>query len=204
MTEVLLWSIPFLIIPISYLFYRLVPLRKIRYSCYAIVFAGAFFLSLFRLSFRSEIIDTGEVMLINFILWESFWFLGRVAKGKLYLVIAVLALSLYGLENQRWITGGPANAWKLWNPVVASTYERAGVRYSVKEKDCFSRSNPARILTLTRTVRFPFVEKQIYAYRTPKGYHETPFTYVWSDTDRGVRLDVNHYNYTLWTMGEGF
>ena len=203
MTDMFLWSVPFLLIPLSYVFYRVVPLRKIRYYSYLIILVAAFFLSLFHLTFHNDMVDTGEIFLINFILWEFFWFVGRVVKGKFFFVVLLLVLGLYGLENQRWIVAGSANASKLWKPVIATSYNHNNVWYFVKEKDCFNSKRPARLLTLTRKVKFPGLEKQIYTYRTPKGYYLEPFSYKWSD-EPGVHLEIKHGDRTLWTMGEGF
>ena len=57
MIKILLWLVPLLVIPVSYVFCRYVPLRKARYYLYAVVLIAAFFLNLFQISFWNELFE---------------------------------------------------------------------------------------------------------------------------------------------------
>lgn len=208
MVNFLLWIVPLLIIPVSFVLYRYVPLRKARYYSYAVILITAFFLNLFQISFWNELIDTIEFILVNFICAEFFWNFLRLKKprpkGRLFRVLFIVALCVYGFELRHWIIAGPNNAPELWKPVAAGVYRRGGIQYAVREHGLFGSVPPARLLVLTRRIgSLPF-EKTIGAYRTPEGFRYADFTYSWSTTSQGVRLDISTAGYRLWTMGEGF
>lgn len=204
MVKLLVWLVPLFVIPVSYAFYRYVPLRKARYYFYIVVLIAAFFLNLFQISFWNELFDTVEFIFVNFICAEFFWNLLRVKNRKLFRVFLVFALCLYGFGLNRWIVAGPNHAWELWKPRTASVYHRGSDNYAVREHVLFTVVHPARLLVLSKQLgTLPF-EKQISRYRTPGGFGYADFTYKWSETSQGVRLDLHTAGYRLWTMGEGF
>ena len=200
----LLWSIPLFIVPVSYVFYRYVPLRKARYCFYAGALIAAFFLNLFRISFWNELFDTVEFIFVNFICAEFFWNLLRVKSRKLFRVFLVIALCLFGIGLKRWIVAGPNHARELWKPHTASTYHRGNDNYAVREHELFTIVHPARLLVLSKQLGILPFEKQISSYHTPGGFGYADFTYKWSETNQGVRCDLHTAGYRLWTMGEGF
>jgi hypothetical protein len=200
----LLWVAPLFIVPLSYFFYRYMPLRKFRYYFYLLVLLTAFFLNLFQISFWNELFDTVEFIVVNFIFAEFFWNLLRMKARKLFRVLFVIALCLFAFGLRHWIMAGPDHATELWKPVTASTYRCGQVNYAVREHNRFAGDHPVRLLVLARQVgNMPF-EKQISIYHTPKGFGDAKFSYQWSKTDQGVRLDLHAAGYHLWTMGEGF
>jgi hypothetical protein len=202
--NILVWSIPLLIIPASYLSSRYLPLRKVRYYCYALVLAAAFALSLFHVTFRNLSLNTLEFLTVNFIVAEFFWNCRRSAKGRLSLVLVVAGLVAYAFLHWHWIAAGPVNAKKLWKPVIGSTYRLGTVEYRIKDKVFFRVFHPAgRRLTLCKQLGGLPIEKQI-SDKFLDGYCDALFVYKWSSTGQGVRLDIWHNSYQLWTMGEGF
>jgi hypothetical protein len=200
------WAVPFFLIPIAYLFYRFLPLRKVRYIGYAILLIAAFFLDLFRLSFHKDIFDTVLRLGVTFILAEFFWNLLRLKKMKLFSVLAVIALGLFALEFKQWMAGGPAHGRELWSEKVASTYRTETAFYYLKDREIFEPGHPGRELILSRQVGSSPFERKISRYPTPKGFKETDFLYAWSTTPQGVRLDLHvpGFDRQIWTMGEGF
>jgi len=200
MAKLLLWIVPLLIIPVSYVLCRYVPLRKARYYVYAAVLIAAFFLNLFLISFWNELFDTVEFILVNFICAEFFWNLLRMKKRRFFRALFIIALCAYGFELRHWIIAGPNNAQELWKPVTAGVYQCGDIQYAVREHGLFPS---ARLLVLSRRIgRLPF-EKTIGAFRTPEGFKYADFTYSWSTTCQGVRLDISTADYRR-TMGEGF
>lgn len=204
MADVFLWLAPLLVLPASWVFYKVIPFRKQRYCIYAVALVAAFTLDLFHVSFSNGMVNTGSRMFVCFMVAELFWNIGRLAKGKLLTVLAIVALCLYGAYFHRWIAAGPAKGRELWAPVVASSFKVDNIEYRVIDSDRFDRRRPSREITLVKqTGRFP-LEKLINAYRTPEGYYKTAITYKWSISPLGVRLDLCDKNNKLRTMGEGF
>ena len=204
MVKLLLWSIPLALVPASWVFYRYVPFRRVRWWCYAAVLAGAFALNLPRISFWNEFLDAVELMCVNFILAEYFWILLKVKNRRFFMVLLVIALCGYGFELRHWFAAGPGHALELWNTPAASTYRHGGNVYAVREYGLYASAQPARSIVLWKKLgKWPF-ERQIKSYRTPAGFGDVAITYQWSETNEGVRLDLHAAGYRLWTMGEGF
>ena len=203
-TNILLWLVPLLIIPLSWSFYKYVPFRKPRYVLYVAVLTVAFVLDLNHVSFRNGTIDTVFLMLVCFVVAEFFWNIRLVAKGKQFSVLLIIAICLYGAYYRHWIAAGPPNAPKLWNPVVMSAFKAENAEYRVLEQDLFDRRHPAREIRLLKKAGFLPLEKQINAYRTPEGFYLTPFSCKWSITPVGVRADIYDKDRKEWTLGEGF
>jgi hypothetical protein len=204
MIKLLLWSIPLMIVPASYVSFRYVPFRKVRWRCYAAVLAGAFVLNLPGISFWNEFFDAVELVCVNFILAEYFWILLKVKNRRLFRVLLLAALCAYGVEFRHWLAAGPGHALELWNAPAASTYRRGNDVYAVREYGLYASVRPARSIVLWKKLgAWPF-EKQIKSYRTPAGFGDIGITYRWSETNEGVRLDIHAAGYRLWTMGEGF
>jgi hypothetical protein len=184
--NVLLWLVPVVILPASFLAYRFLPFRSLRYYGW------------------NEIVDTGLFFLVNFIFADYFWNIVKVKNRRLVISLVIIGVGIFGAIHCNWIAAGPANAWKLWNPGAVSSYTLGQVQYAVKDRDLFRIIKPARILTLSQRLGKWPLEKQIHAYRTPEDFSRTIFNYKWSETDQGVRVDLGTAGYTLWTMGEGF
>jgi len=204
MINLLLWLVPAFVVPVSYLFYRYLPFRKVRYLIYSLLLIAAFFLNLFQISFWNELFDTVEFILINFIVAEFIWNLLKIKRPKIFIVLFLIALCLYGFELKRWMIAGPDHAAILWKPLTASTYRRDAVDYAVREYELFKRGHQVSVLVLSKRTGALLFEKQIGSYRTPEGFGDAEFSYQWSRTDQGIRLDLYAAGYRLWTMGEGF
>ena len=209
--NLLLWALPILIIPASYVFSRYIPWRKGRYYFYTAVLAAAFCLNLFGLSFHCGMYDRILLLGINFILAEFIWNFSRKRKKRLLsagLALAVVsALCLFNFDFPRWLTGGCGNAWGLWNDTVASTYRMNGSVYSLSDRDLFDVKHPARLLILSKKIgAWPFERKISHPYHTLDGFYRTAFICKWSNNGAGVRLDlyVPGFDRQIWTMGEGF
>jgi hypothetical protein len=200
----MLWLVPLLVLPASWFFYACVPVRKARYVLYALILASAFVLDLFNISFRGAMVDTGVRMLVCFIVAEYFWNVGRIAKGKRFKALLIVALCSYGAYHWHWIAAGPSNARGLWEPVVASTFKAEKAQYRVVDRDLFDPLHPAREIKLMRRIGSLPVEKLIKTYRTPEGYYRTRYTCKWSIQPLGIRMDLYEGDEKRWTMGEGY
>lgn len=203
-TYTLLWLFPLLILPVSWLFYKFVPLRKVRYILYALILAAAFTLDLYTISFRSGCVDTGITMLVSFIIGEYFWNIGSIAKGKIFKFLLIIALCSYGAYHWRWIIAGPIHGRQLWEPVLLSTFKPERSEYRVVDCNLFDPLHPARDIKLLKQIGSLPIEKLIKAYRTPQGYYLTSYTCKWSITPVGVRVELYDKGRKEWTLGEGF
>jgi hypothetical protein len=203
---VLLWAAPFLIIPVSFIFFRFLPFHKARYLSYGVLLLAAFFLNLFRFTFHNDLFDTILRLVVNFIGAEFFWNLLRLKKMKVFIPLLILALGLYGFQFKRWIVSGPSHGYELWKDAVATTYRAKSAVYSLKERDLFNTKRPGRLLILSKQIGSSPFEREISRYRTPPGFRKTDFLYTWSTTPQGVRLDLHvpGFDRQIWTMGEGF
>jgi hypothetical protein len=202
--NIFLWSAPLLVIPASFIVNRYLPFKRARYYLYAAILTAAFFFNLFRVSFLNEIFDTCLFIAVNFILADFFWNILHVKARMLVVWVVVLGFILFGGIHLRWLYAGYGNAWKLWNPSTVSSYALGDVQYAVKDRDLFFIRKPARELKLVRRLGKWPLEKHISSYRTPEGFSRTNFSYIWTETGLGVRVDLRTAGYILWTMGEGF
>ena len=206
--SILLWAAPFPVVSVAYLFFRFLPFRRARYIGYGVVLAAAFFQNLFRCSFHNSLFDTILLLVVNFIAAEFFWNLLRLKKLKLFLVLMILTLCIYGLEFKRWIASGPEHGWELWKDTVDSTYRADSVLYTLRERKLFyvNWKRPPRLLILSKQIGSSPFEREISWHETPPGFDETDFIYVWSTTPQGARLDLHipGFDRQIWTMGEGF
>lgn len=204
MLKFFLWSVPLLVIPASYLSWRYLPFRKVRWCFYALILIAAFILNFMQVSFWNGLFDAVELMLVNFICAEFFWNLLKVKNRQLFRVVFLIALCAYGFEFRHWLAAGPNHAAKLWDPPAADTFRRGSDSYAVREYVLYASIIPARSVVLWKRLgKWPF-EKQIKSYRTPAGFGDAVISYQWSETSDGVRLDLHAAGYRLWTMGEGF
>ncbi|HMA64419.1 MAG TPA: hypothetical protein VKO63_04455, partial [Chitinispirillaceae bacterium] len=62
----------------------------------------------------------------------------------------------------------------------------------------------SRIIRLYKVKKVPMIEERIREYKVPDGYQSSEFTFGWSNTANGVRLDLISGKDTIWTLGEGF
>lgn len=202
--KVLLWSIPFLVIPASFVFWKYFPFRKARWCLYAVVLIAAFFMNLSHVSFRNELFDVAGWIGVNFILAEFFWNLLKVKNRNLFMIVFILALCAYGFEFRHWFAAGTENVYRLWAPQAAGTYRRGSSSYTVREYVLYCSVRPTRSIVLSKQLGKTLFEKQMKRYRTPRGYGGVAITYRWSDTPEGIRLDIYAAGRRIWTMGEGF
>ena len=105
-----LWSLPLLIIPVSFIVSRYFPFRKLRYGCYAVILAAAFVFNLFHASFWNEIADTGMILLINFIFADFFWNILAIKNRRIMLSFIAIGAVAFGIIHFRWIVSGPSRS----------------------------------------------------------------------------------------------
>jgi hypothetical protein len=183
---------------------RYFPFRKFRYACYAVILVVAFVFNLFQASFWYEAADSCMILLINFIFLDFFWNILYIKNRKITTTLICIGAVVFGAVHLQWIISGPKRVEGVMIHRTVSLFKRDNVRYAIKEKDLFSIKKPARLITLSKRLgTWPF-EVKISDYRTPEGFSRTPFSYTWTETDQGVRVDLRTAGYTLWTMGEGF
>jgi hypothetical protein len=202
--NVFLWLVPLLILPVSWLFYKYLPLRRPRYIVYAVALAAAFMLDIFNVSFRFSTAGTCVRMAVCFILAEYFWNIGRVVKGKTFRLLMIVALCSYGVYYRHWIAAGPSSGWNLWKQTVLSEFRVETSEYRVIDKDLCNRFHPARDIKLLKRIGSLPMEKLVKAYRTPGGYYKTVYTCKWSIQPLGVRMDLYDNDRKEWTLGEGY
>lgn len=200
-----IWIAPLALLPLSYLSYRFVPFRAQRMAFYLLVLTVAIFFDILRISFRPDMLDVVASLLLIFMVLEPCWLLERFSSGKPLAIVLGIVILVIGYINWEWIGAGPRGIRRFWAASVAGTHVTDDTHYAVKDFDCPRCHHPYRVFRLvTYTPHIP-LEKTIKPYEPPTGYAGTPFTFQWSPTPRGIRLDLMpEGDYVLWTMGEGF
>ena len=205
--QIFLWASPVLLLPAGFYLSRLKLLRTQRNYLYAIIIFGAFFLNLTGISFKNDYLDKALYLSVALILLEIFWLLFydiRQRRKILFRFFSIIALALFITGFWKWFSVGPTNFERFWATGICGVFQNKSASYSIKESDNCSIFHPARLIDLTKSVKWSPFEKRINSYQTPEGYYNTPFDYQWSKTYQGVRVDIKDKADTLWTLGEGF
>ena len=111
--QVIVWSIPLLIIPVSLVVSRGLPFRTLRYSLYALFLVVSFILNLFQISFWNETADTAAVFLLNFFLADIFWNILKIKNRRVVTTSLVAGALFFGVANFQWFAAGPSRVMKI-------------------------------------------------------------------------------------------
>ena len=200
-----IWIAPLALPPLSYLSYRFVPFRAQRMCAYLLVLTVAIFFDILRISFRPDVLDVVASLAMIFMALELCRLLNRFAAKKPVAIVLGIVIAVTGLINREWIRAGPRGIGRFWAAEVADTYQTDDSNYAIKDFACPGCSPAYRVFRLVGYKPHVPLERTIKSYEPPGGYAATPFTFRWSPTADGVRLDLlPEGDYVLRTMGEGF
>ena len=201
----LLWTLPFFVLLLSFLSFRVDIIKSLRYKIYILVLFIAFVLDLTHLSFVNDYIDTGRFLLVTFILGDFLWNVTRISKPVSRTMFTVLSLFSFGWVYLSWTMDGPHKNHYHWSDNVVETYANHKNRvYVLKEHFEYSTKPVTRELSIFKIKKLNLLEEQVREYKIPDGYENSEFRYGWSNTQNGVRLDIINGKDTIWTLGEGF
>jgi hypothetical protein len=201
----LLWTLPFLVLMLSFLSFRVDLLKSLRYKIYILILFIAFILDLTHMSFTNDVFDTIRFLLVTFILGDFLWNVTRIRKPRLKIVFTILGLVSFCWVYMGWTIDGPQKNSDHWRDKLVQTYTNHKNRvYVLKERIKYSTKPVTRILTIYKIKKLNLIEQQVREYKIPEGYENSEFRYGWSNTANGVRLDLINGKDTIWTLGEGF
>jgi hypothetical protein len=201
----LLWTLPFLVLLLSFLSFRADILKPLRYKIYVFILFIAFLLDLTHISFVNDVFDTIRFLLVTFILGDFLWNVTKIRKTKTRAVFTTLGLISFCWVYMSWTIDGPRKNINHWSDKVVQTYTNHKNRlYVLKERIEYSTRPVTRVLTISKIKKINMLEQQVREYKVPEGYENSEFRYGWSNTVNGVRLDLINGKDTIWTLGEGF
>jgi len=198
---ILLWLVPFLILPLAYVTARRIPFRKERFFTYFILLLILLFKGLFKLSFTIAAADTLLSMLVLFMVAELFWAFNRFKSKKVFVILIVLFLIPYSAYLFNWITNGPVYNVQYWKTMELGRKANGTGVYFVKDMRNAARLN--HTIGLYKRTAVPVLYKQIDEFITGKGYFKTSFACRWSETKHGVKADICDGPTVVWSIGEG-
>ena len=92
--RLLIWFAPILVIPASYLVFRIDYLRSLRYWSYVFILFIAFLFNLLSISFRTDLADIFLNMSVFFIFSEFFWYFSRVRSRIIFRILLTGAIAV--------------------------------------------------------------------------------------------------------------
>jgi hypothetical protein len=199
-----MWLAPFLVIPVSYLTYREKKYRSTRFWIYGIILVTAFLSDLTSVSSTVDQIDTMLTLAVAIIIGELFWKLIHIKNKVMRTFFIICSLIAFTMMFKNWILSGPKNSDFKWRSPIADSYEGKMHHYTVKESKKNDKNRIVRTYELQKKISFFPLEKNVRSYRVPLGYSNSEFNFKWSDTSKGVRLDLVSDGDIIWTLGEGF
>lgn len=202
-SNILLWTTPLLLIPASFLAHKFIGFRTFRYYLYTVILFGAFFLNLTGYSFKYDVLDKVLYLVVAFSLMEIYWVLISRKKRNIKIIFSCAAIVLFAVGFEKWIIVGPGHFNRFWDNQLTGTFNLKSKQWYLKERDNCKLKNPSRELTLSRSRTWSPLEKRINSY-VPDGYYGMGFSFKWSKTSAGARVDIVASPDTLWTLGEGF
>jgi hypothetical protein len=201
----LLWTLPFLVLMLSFLSFRVDLLKSLRYKIYILILFIAFILDLTHMSFINDVFDTIRFLLVTFILGDFLWNVTRIRKPKVRVIFTMLGIISFCWVYMSWTIDGPRKNSNHWRDKLVQTYTNHKNRvYVLKERVEYSTKPVTRKLAIFKIKKFDLIEQQVREYKIPEGYENSVFRYGWSNTANGVRLDLINGKDTIWTLGEGF
>lgn len=195
------WLFPLLIIPTSYVLFRFVPFRKVRFQVYAVILVMAFFFDLFKISFKSEVLDSVLYFSVLGIITEFVWNSTKLKRKIISGAVLVLFLPGFLYLNSAWLRAG-ADQREFRRNTVVDVHSCNSVEYALEKRLSRNWSDSSYKYILNRSIPRSPLEKQIDTYTTREGYFQAQFEYVWNCVDEGVKLDLVVGKDTLWSLGE--
>jgi hypothetical protein len=200
-----LWSLPLLMLLLSFISFKLNILKGVRYKFYTLVLFIAFLFDLMHLSFSNDILDTVRFLLVTFIIADILWNVTRMRKVFFKSAAVISGLIVFSWVYLSWVVDGPGKVFYHWKDKTISSYTNHKNRlYVLKEKFDTGARSVKRNFTLFKVKKVNILEEEVRTYTLPEGYVNSDFSFKWSNTDNVVRLDLINGKDTIWTLGEGF
>jgi len=197
------WLLVFCIGALGFVLNKYTPLKKIRYSIYAVIFLCAFIFDLNNVSFASDNINALLYLAVLTAMTELVWLCGaqksKYLLGAALIIFVPLFISIY--TTVLVIMPFPCHENKN---VIIDKYTCASESYFLKKRPALDVFEPGHVYTLYRSVRRYPVVKKIDKYITPKGYYSAYINPTPQCLSDGVKIDLYvDDSYVLWSLGVG-
>ncbi|MDR0306402.1 MAG: hypothetical protein LBI42_06135 [Chitinispirillales bacterium] len=202
MHGILEWILPIAVIVLGFIFNRWVPLRKVRYSLYAVILFTAFIFDLNKIAFASDTVNSLSYLTILIALSEIVW-ICEAKKNRLLLggaLIVFAPLFIYVYTAAMVILPFPCHSSK--NAVV-DRFSCGSTAYVLRKRPSLDIFEPGHIYILCRAKGVGLFEKRVDRYTTPQGYYSACISPKHQCMADGIKIDLYvDNNYVLWSLGE--
>ncbi len=203
--NVLIWLLPFIVLALGYFSNKVNFFKPFRIKLYAVVLFCAFLFDLMSFSFVNTYVDSISYLIVTFILCDIGFNILRIKKVLLKTILIILGAAAFVYAYSGWISGGPSRVVEHWMEKQLDTYVNQNKdKYFLRQHTNYLTKQASRIISLYKVKKVPVIEECVREYKVPDGYQLSEFKYGWSNTVKGVRLDLISGNDTIWTLGEGF
>jgi hypothetical protein len=201
--NVVVWLLPFIVLVLGYISNKVDFFKPFRIKLYVVLLFCAFLCDLMSLSFVNGYVDAIRYLVVTFILCDIGFSIVRIKKGILKIILMVLGVTAFIYTFSGWILDGPSKVMDhFFEKQLAMYVNDKHHTYAVRQHVNYVLKS--RTMSLYRIKKVPVMEERVRAYNVPAGYVFSDFTFGWSNTAKGVRLDLISGKDTLWTLGEGF
>jgi len=197
---VLEWFILLAIVSAGFVVDRVAPYKRGRYLFYVVLLLMTFIFDLNKASFRSDIVNAIQYLLVLVIIVEIVLICVR-KKSKLLLggaFVLFVPVFLYVYSALLLIVPLPCHDKR---GEIVSVYEDCvGKKYTLAKRLSFDPFRPAWVYGLNKDIRRTPLKKQVDKYVTPNGYLESGFSQQWRCVGDRAQVELNVDGYTLWVL----
>jgi hypothetical protein len=198
-----IWLLPFIVLALGYVSNKANFLKPIKIKLYIAILFCAFLCDLMSLSFVNGYVDALRYFVIAFILCDIGFSVLQLKKGIVKTILIICGAAAFSYAFSGWILDGPSKVMEHFFEKQLATYVNDKHHtYAVRQRVNYLLGS--RTMSLYRVKKLPVMEERVRAFKVPAGYVSSEFTFGWSNTVKGVRLDLISGKDTLWTLGEGF
>ncbi|MGE5670826.1 MAG: hypothetical protein ACM31E_05230 [Fibrobacterota bacterium] len=203
--NVVVWLLPFIVLALGYISNKVNFFKPVRIKLYALLLFCAFLFDLMSLSFVNGHADIVRYLVVTFIMCDIGFNILRIKKVIIKTILVILGAAAFIYAYSGWILGGPSRVYEHWIEKQLDTYvNQKKDKYYLRQHVNTLTTPVSRIICLYKVKKVPMIEERIREYKVPDGYQASEFTFGWSNTANGVRLDLISGKDTIWTLGEGF
>jgi hypothetical protein len=203
MALVVVWLLPFFVLVSGYISNKTNAFKKVRNKLYILILFCAFLLDLTSLSFVNGYVDTIRYLIVTFVMCDIGFNILRIKKVVFKTIMMLLGVTAFLYAYSGWILDGPSRVMEHCLEKQLDTYvNNTHNTYFVRQHVNYLLKN--KTLSLYEVKKVPFLEKRLSSFKVPEGYISSEFTFGWSNTAKGVRMNLISGKDTLWTLGKGF
>ncbi len=192
--------LPLVCIPFGYLLSRFVGYRKPRYWIYGFVLLAVCFLDWYKICFVNKCADTVFLLVIATMICDAFWSFNSFKKPIIRIAFAVVFIFFYCNYFSVWLFSESKYSWQYFKSNTVASYSEKSRIYRIDSR--VNAPRKVRTIMLFKKTAVAGVEHMIGRYTTANGYYNTPFSFVWSSSPSGIKVDLVDGTTVVWSLGE--